>query len=238
VKAWTGKAGLGLPFTGFFNEAAQLSEESFELRFKVALRAFDEDDDVGIEVYFEEVGNEEELIKGRGQTFTFPRRRFSSTEERDKWIGATMHTFKQYISDAMMQEGRQHLTDSGNYHLAKTGIDPDPVDQRKLEEIHFGETGNRLMHYFHDLDYPHVPRPRARWTQAEIDRAVRLVFSSLKNEARTYERVAEILLEKYPDKAPTTGDALRKLLERLEINWKELKRTVKASEVSVFKVDS
>lgn len=68
------------------------------------------------------------------------------------------------------------------------------------------------------------PGQHSQWTKDELERVVRGAIALLPNTRdRTYSRVAQILKDFYGDKAPKSGEALRKLLNRFGLDWKKLK---------------
>jgi len=55
---------------------------------------------------------------------------------------------------------------------------------------------------------------------------------------RTYDNIAAILKNKFDDKAPDSGDSLRKLVKRLNINWMDLKNgKYSPSPLSAYLID-
>jgi hypothetical protein len=68
---------------------------------------------------------------------------------------------------------------------------------------------------------------KSKWNKNELARAIIEALGTLRPEDRTYEHVCSVLKEKYPDKAPKTIGALKKLLPRHGLVWKALKVTLK-----------
>ncbi len=68
------------------------------------------------------------------------------------------------------------------------------------------------------------PGQQSQWTAEKLARAVLDILSTIPEvENRTYDNVAVVLKERFPDEAPESGSSLRKLVKRLGLNWKELK---------------
>jgi hypothetical protein len=65
---------------------------------------------------------------------------------------------------------------------------------------------------------------RNKWARVELTQALREAARSLPKEERTYANVATRLLEKEPERAPASGEALRKLCERLGVKTSLIKR--------------
>jgi len=61
------------------------------------------------------------------------------------------------------------------------------------------------------------------WSKEELESVVQGALAMLPNQLRTYKKVTTVLKSAYGRRAPKSPEALRKLLERLEIDWKELK---------------
>lgn len=64
---------------------------------------------------------------------------------------------------------------------------------------------------------------KSKWNKDELARAVIEACDTLPPETRTYGRVCSVLKERYPDKAPKSGDSLRKLLISNGLVWEVLK---------------
>jgi hypothetical protein len=64
---------------------------------------------------------------------------------------------------------------------------------------------------------------KSKWNKDELARAVMEACDTLPPEKRTYGRVCSVLKERYPDKAPKSGDSLRKLLISNGLVWEVLK---------------
>lgn len=94
------------------------------------------------------------------------------------------------------------------------------VDLRKQAELHAQQTAERVRAGF-SLPSTGIP---SQWERKELARAVREVLRSVSNgRCRTLDKVAEKLREAHPGKGPPNGEALRKLLGRHDLSWRELK---------------
>lgn len=68
------------------------------------------------------------------------------------------------------------------------------------------------------------PGQHSQWTKDELERVVRGVLAILPTpRSRTYDKVTKILKGLYGDRAPESGEALRKMLDRFGLDWKKLK---------------
>jgi hypothetical protein len=63
----------------------------------------------------------------------------------------------------------------------------------------------------------------SQWSKADLEPIIRRTLELLPKPRRTYENAVSILKGIYGDNAPETGEALRKALERVGIDWKALK---------------
>jgi hypothetical protein len=72
------------------------------------------------------------------------------------------------------------------------------------------------------LNFRSVGQP-SRWTTNELANAVQDALESLSAQRKTYPKVTALLKKRYPEKAPKTSEALRKLLDRHNINWMKFK---------------
>ncbi len=72
------------------------------------------------------------------------------------------------------------------------------------------------------------PGQHSQWTKDALERVVKAALALLPMpKDRTYAKILEIIKQFYPNKAPASPEALRKLLARFELDLQELKdRTV------------
>lgn len=98
-------------------------------------------------------------------------------------------------------------------------LEIDSSDMRDLAKYHAQQTQKRVARH---LAVPQRGRG-AQWKRAELARAILAELRALSKRDRTYSRVASALEKKYGTKAPVSGDGLRKMLERLELDWSDLK---------------
>lgn len=66
-------------------------------------------------------------------------------------------------------------------------------------------------------------RPRGQWTTPELREAVNGILRTLKPAQKTWARVAVMLKEKEPNRAPANGEALRQLCRRHELKFRSLR---------------
>ena len=69
-----------------------------------------------------------------------------------------------------------------------------------------------------------APGQPSKWTSNELAQAVQEALESLSTQQKTYPKVAALLKERYPEKSPKSGEALKKLLVRKGIDWWKFKR--------------
>ena len=156
------------------------------------------------------------LASSRG----FPLKNFKSEEHIGEFVRAVRTRFEANgpllisVQAALYLDGCVDLQEAG---LKKHWDNPD-------EEMLIGEH-LRNTEYTLRLIYD-VPRPgtRSKWTAITLSREVRAALAELRlSRLHTLESVAEVLKKKHPDKAPKSGEALRKLLARLKVDWRRLK---------------
>jgi len=63
----------------------------------------------------------------------------------------------------------------------------------------------------------------SQWEPDRIELEIGKAFAQLKKPRRTYENVLAILKSAHGKSAPETPEALRKVVERAGVNWKQLK---------------
>lgn len=67
-------------------------------------------------------------------------------------------------------------------------------------------------------------RPRGLWTAPDLREAVTGILRTLPLEEKTWARVAKVLKEREPNRAPANGEALRQLCRRHELKFRSLSR--------------
>jgi len=97
--------------------------------------------------------------------------------------------------------------------------DPTLGSKRQIIEAHVERTAERLKRAF-QITTKGKP---SEWTPLELTRAIRGIMRGLPKSRRTYDTVAKKMQTVYGDKAPASGEALRKLVDRLELDWRSLK---------------
>jgi hypothetical protein len=151
-----------------------------------------------------------------------PLKRFKSEQDIAEFVRAVRTRFEAYAPLLMAAQAAMYL--NGCVDLQDNETFPrhpeDVVDAPMLITEHLRET-----EYIMRLIY-NEPRPgtRSKWTAITISREVRSALVEIRpSRLRTLENVAEKLKAKHPDKAPKSGEALRKLLTRLKVDWQKLK---------------
>lgn len=143
---------------------------------------------------------------------------FADEEQIRKWAIASYRFYQKLLAEHLLRECQYFKTDATSFGLGADGFEKQNV--RAIAESHAGETAIFLKKLFGLYD----TGQRSEWTKKEMTRAVTQALRGIEPAKRTYSAVANILKRTHSDKAPPSGDALRKLIGRFEINWKELKR--------------
>ncbi len=151
-----------------------------------------------------------------------PLKRFKSEEHIAEFVRAVRTRFEAYGPLLMAAQAAMYL--DGCVDLQDNETFPrhpeDVVDAPMLITEQLRET-DYILRLIYD-----EPRPgtRSKWTAITLSRAVRTALAETRpSRLRTLESVAEVLKKKHPDKAPKSGEALRKLLARLKVDWRKLK---------------
>ena len=142
----------------------------------------------------------------------------------------TVHeNFTQMLRGALADETALHLTDVIYFAGLAAGLESG--DKQEIISTHLRGTAERLTIWLSGL--PEKPRG-SPWTRAALVNATRLaVFSIVKRKGRvTLTAVADEIRSHHGDAAPASGEALRKLLDRFEVDW----RALKADTQKAFKV--
>jgi hypothetical protein len=97
--------------------------------------------------------------------------------------------------------------------------DPTLGSKRQIIDDHIERTTERLKRIF-QITTKGKP---SGWTALELTRAITGIGRTMPNSQRTYNAIAKRMRIIYGEKAPASGEALRKLAERLGLDWKTLK---------------
>jgi hypothetical protein len=125
--------------------------------------------------------------------------------------------FSDLLRDALTLETLSHFQDVINYVLLE--IDPSLGNKRLLIAGHTTALTERLKVVF---NIPLRGNP-SEWSPLELTKAISGIMRGMDQRLRTYTKVAERMRAIYGDKAPPSGDALRKLVERFKLDWMKLK---------------
>jgi hypothetical protein len=108
----------------------------------------------------------------------------------------------------------------GVAHLLEATGHEDDYDAEEVIADHL----RQLEYYLREMLDAKRPGTRSKWTAITLSRAVREALSEIDQPSRhTLAGVAAKLKRAHGDKAPKTAEALRKLMDRLGVDWKTLK---------------
>lgn len=141
---------------------------------------------------------------------------FKSPEEAEQHVGKVRTQFKVHAHRLMLLEGLNFLNDLREQVGIESFGDNDP---RETIEFHLSRTETWLNHFF-GIKPPAKRNGRGQWGADDLWREVRAIAKMMPKGERSFDRVAEALKERVPDRAPASGEALRKLCGRLGIGEK------------------
>lgn len=149
---------------------------------------------------------------------------FGNAESRHAWRDRVVKAFRRTVTHTMLDEARINLLDAGNFFFEQSGLDPQPVGLRGLVKMHLAETEARVRGMFGTAGVAGRP---SNWTASGLSRAITESLAALPPRSQNYAGVAARLREIRGTKEPASGGALRQLVIRLKLDWKELKRTAR-----------
>jgi hypothetical protein len=131
----------------------------------------------------------------------------------------------------LMREGEMFLENIAEYAVASKETASDIDDTIYWHVI---QTSEFLSERFGLEDPPMISSrrdhlaqtPLSQMEKADLKRVIKAAMTFLLPQHRTYAKVHPILRGLYGSNAPETHEALRKLLERAGLDWKELKAEV------------
>ncbi len=129
----------------------------------------------------------------------------------------TQETFQTLLWEALSLETALHFNDAAHFALADGNLLPD--ERQQVIAQHTSKTAERLKR---SLGIPKKGQA-SKWSGVELSLAIKGVIQEHPKLPRTYAAIAKRLNVNYGDKAPATGEALRKLIQRYGLNWKTLK---------------
>ncbi len=133
------------------------------------------------------------------------------------WANRFREIFNNVFQDSVVQALKLSFHDAMGLALIEHGLAP--FGKKEILRDHLGIVDKTLRARF-----GLAPGRPAQWTATELARAISEAISSLPPARRTYDKVTEKLQEKFPDKAPKTGESLRKTVRLLGIDWKQAKK--------------
>ncbi len=142
---------------------------------------------------------------------------FKNEEELRTWFHTSFHTFSTSVIHTILHEALLRFGDVANGTLDTQNIEPS--DRKELVNNHVRETTKRVREELKISEHGHY----SPWTKYKLTNAVRRSLRALPKSERTYDNVANLLKDSHGDKAPASGESLRQLMRRFEVDWKTLK---------------
>jgi hypothetical protein len=159
----------------------------------------------------------ETQLAERQHTMGSPVRLFQDNEQLQRWFRTAVQKLLFYLPRILVEEMSMSLRDQTNAALNELKIEA--LDMKDIVDDHVRDTTERVKDTL-GLQRMGQPSP---WTKFRLSRAIRREVVSMPKEDRTLENVAKRLQSAYPDEAPASSEALRKLISRFELNWRELR---------------
>ncbi len=199
------------------------SEENHTASFSLTLRADSTfrktEDSFILEVSITALRGERTIGELRTSRIIVPADEFKDEDDARAWADLTFRSFRARSTEALVHEAALALRDEALESVnARDGGDQ-VANMDEMLTRHVRETEERLRKRFNIKK----AGPAAEWSNTELSKAVAEVLKELPERQRTYAGVAEKLKERHGSRAPESGEALRKMLKRLYINWTELK---------------
>ncbi len=151
-----------------------------------------------------------------------PRSLFKDADAFNKWAAAVSRSFNQALPGALLHEALLQAQTHANFQLNARGIEA--MSESDLIEIHVRESKKRLKANFSAARNRQPKGQYSQWNRLRLAQTIRDSLSLLPKNQKTLPDVVAALKVSHPDLAPASGDALRKLLFRFSLNWKELKK--------------
>lgn len=143
---------------------------------------------------------------------------FKDVPQLNEFCSTVRRMYHETLPELLAIEAGQHLNLILNEVLNSQNI-------LKIDMVaHIDNAGKRWAQRVKDsLSLP-VRGRHSQWTPAELTFAIRAAMNLIPpHEKKDYENVAAKLKESHPEKAPKSGEALRALVKRSNLKWKDLK---------------
>jgi hypothetical protein len=163
-------------------------------------------------------------FRGERQVGTFqkvvvlsPLSSFKDEAQAREWADQTFRSLRARSTGHLLHEAALLVSDVANEATNTLGIEP--VDMQNTIQGHVRRTAEHLHQQFN------IKRtgPALQWGGSELSFAVSKALKALPKSQQTYSGVVEMLKRSHDDKAPKTAEALRKMMSRFGLNWKEIK---------------
>jgi hypothetical protein len=130
---------------------------------------------------------------------------------------------------ALIQEAAFHFDDTLKLAVHDLGHEEWPDEE--IIKAHIERTAARLKESIPSDEAPKYPKrgkgQPSKWSKLKLYHAVSTALRAIPDtnikDSVLLESVAEKIKVAYPDIAPKSGESLRKLMERLEVDWRQLK---------------
>jgi hypothetical protein len=133
------------------------------------------------------------------------------------WLQRTIEIVRLSYTDAVKASIMMLLTTASNRAMIDLGISPFDVKVLLKDQMSFMEQA--LRHQF-----GMTPGRAPMWRPMELSVAIAEAMQRIPIEEEiTYDSVVAIMREMIPERAPFSGESLRKMLKPLGISWKKLK---------------
>jgi hypothetical protein len=141
---------------------------------------------------------------------------FANQAQADAWFEQTIKTFCKGYRQAVIDALGSLLAAASGIALIELGLSP--LDKQAI-------LGDHIIYAEKLIRRQLGLRPgRAPWRASELYISILRAMQSMPtNEKITYDNVASSLRKSHPDRAPHSGEALRKMLKEMKVEWKHLK---------------
>jgi hypothetical protein len=143
-----------------------------------------------------------------------------SKEIMQAWAARTVELFRADVQGFVLNGLALLLHEASSRALVEAGIVP--YDNRGILRFSLDMT-ERLARERLKME---AGRP-SKWNSLDLSQAIADAMAELADGQCTYNKVAEKMRKKYGDRAPKSGESLRKMVRLLEVDWMRIKREAK-----------
>lgn len=142
---------------------------------------------------------------------------FERPEQIDEWRAHALKIFGEQYTQAIIDALASLLAMASTVALIEMGLSP---LSKSAAHADLMQLADKVLRVRLGMKQGRAPM----WSAAQLAEAVVAAMVSVPTGVKiTYDSVVEVMREHHPDRAPHSGESLRKMVKEAQLEWKELK---------------